>query len=525
MEAETEDSNVVVIINDDGSRSMRWKGKGKARATEPAIEHYDIDFNCTFGYEKNNTAGFFKNVSFQDCLFQDANSQHCTFINITFDDCNFENTLFANIYLKDVRFIGCDFLGNTWMYDRLENSDIEPHNLHELFPKKSKMGSGLPSECLDADFLQMQLALTDGSYVQLDEAFAQRLQLEENNKPFASSGRKIRDGEAIGGTKRRKWTSYISTGPTGGPAIGEKAHQGIHAGTVTGFDEYGFPLVENLYFPSQATTGREIVGVTSDPVAEQDKVSAAALTIDEGPRKVWEAGIIRGDKLTEGNEEPTRYHTASSSCTSTAQHQRRECMLVCVCKEVEGNHVAAATTPTKDTAIVRKTKTVVSSIPYRSKTSVPHSKLACQVRREREAAQAAEVANINKQSANRAQPPAEVARIAAWKTETLAAQSRDAARLQDRARVCLTQFVSRPKLKSEETESADDEKWKGSASVPRVFGQSEAGDKVPATPTTATQASTGSTAASTSRGVPATTHAGPSAVTKTVGKGDGWESE
>ncbi|TKA63659.1 hypothetical protein B0A55_10584 [Friedmanniomyces simplex] len=429
MEAETKDSNVVVIINEDGSRSMKWKGKGKAGATEPAIEHYDIDFNCTFGFDKNNTVGFFKN-----------------------------KTLFANIYLKDVRFIGCDFLGNTWMYDRLENGEIEPPNLHELFPKKSKMGNGVPSECLDAGFLQMQLALTDGLYVQLDEALAQRLQLEENSKPFAHSGRKTGDGEAIGGTKRRKWTYYISTGPTGGPAIGEKAHQGIDAGVVTGFDKYGFPLVENLYLPSKASTESEMVNVemvnvTSDSVAEAEEVPAAAMTIGEGPRKVWNAGIIRGDKLTEGNEEPSRYHTASSSCTSTAQHQRRECMLVCVCKEVEGNHVAAATTPTKDTAIVRKTTTVVPSIPYRSKTSVPHFKLACQVRREREAAKATEVANTKKQSANRIQPLAEVKRIAAWNTEALAAQSREAARLQDRVRVCLTEFVLRPKLNSEETES------------------------------------------------------------------------
>ncbi|KAK0934415.1 hypothetical protein LTR29_014006 [Friedmanniomyces endolithicus] len=359
-------------VHNDHNFGMKWKGKGKARATEPAIEYYDIHFKLTSGFEEKNTVGFYKNVKFNGCVLEDASFQYCTFVNVTFDNCNFEKTLFANVYLKDVQFTECNFNGNTWMYDRLESRKIGPGNLSELFPTKSKSGSGVPSECLDAGFLQMQLALTDGSYVQLDETLAKQLQDEENSKPQALSkvpDLKIESGVASGGHDRQTWTKGISRG---GPAIGERAHLGYDAGIVTGFDENGYPLVENPYFPSETSIERALAATAS----------------------------------------------ISSASTSTPQHHPPQRQLIRA-------HNAA------ETAAPAPPPAPIPAAPQPPRARVPHFKLACEERREREAAEAADVATFL-QSTARMQSAAEVARIAAWNAGTVAAQAQCAARLRDR---------------------------------------------------------------------------------------------
>jgi len=78
-----------------------------------AIEYYDITFNLTSGFDEKNTVGFYTNVKFNECVLDDAKFQYCTFVNVTFDKCNFKKTLFANVYLNDVHFTRCDFIGNT----------------------------------------------------------------------------------------------------------------------------------------------------------------------------------------------------------------------------------------------------------------------------------------------------------------------------------------------------------------------------------------------------------------------------
>ncbi|KAK0898905.1 hypothetical protein LTR57_021381 [Friedmanniomyces endolithicus] len=359
-------------VNDHHQFGMKWKGKGKARAAEPAIEHYDIEVSLTSGFEEKNTVGFYKNVKFNECVLEDASFQYCTFVNVCFDKCNFEKTLFANVYLKDVQFTGCNFNGNTWMYDRLESRKIGPGNLSELFPTKSKTGSGVPSECLDAGFLQMQLALTDGSYVQLDETLAKQLQDEENSKPHALSqapDSKIESGVASDGNDRQTRKYEISRG---GPAIGERAHLGYDAGIVTGFDENGYPLVENPYFPSETSIERALAATAS----------------------------------------------TSAASTPTAQHHPPQRQLIRI------HNAAETTAPTPPPA-------PIPAAPQPPRARVPHFKLACEERREREAAEAADVAAFV-QSTARVQSAAEVARIAAWNAETVAAQPDLAARLRDR---------------------------------------------------------------------------------------------
>ncbi|KAK0794957.1 hypothetical protein LTR38_009055 [Friedmanniomyces endolithicus] len=343
-------------VNDHHQFGMKWKGKGKARAAEPAIEHYDIEVSLTSGFEEKNTVGFYKNVKFNECVLEDASFQYCTFVNVCFDKCNFEKTLFANVYLKDVQFTGCNFNGNTWMYDRLESRKIGPGNLSELFPTKSKTGSGVPSECLDAGFLQMQLALTDGSYVQLDETLAKQLQDEENSKPHALSqapDSKIESGVASDGNDRQTRKYEISRG---GPAIGERAHLGYDAGIVTGFDENG------------ARAGSHCIHLR-------------------------------------GIDPP-------------AQHHPPQRQLIRI------HNAAETTAPTPPPA-------PIPAAPQPPRARVPHFKLACEERREREAAEAADVAAFV-QSTARVQSAAEVARIAAWNAETVAAQPDLAARLRDR---------------------------------------------------------------------------------------------
>ncbi|KAK0903446.1 hypothetical protein LTR57_019178 [Friedmanniomyces endolithicus] len=361
-------------VDNDGNVGVKRKGKGKARAIGSAIEYYDITFNLTSGFDEKNTVGFYTNVKFNECVLDDAKFQYCTFVNVTFDKCNFKKTLFANVYLNDVHFTRYDFIGNTWMYDRLENSQIGADELLEIFPTKSKMGGGVPSECLDAGFLQIQLALTDGSHVQLDEALAQQLQDEEISKPHALSKvteSKVGGEAASGGNERQTWTYEISRG---GPAIGERAHLGFDAGIVTGFDENGYPLVENPYFPSETTIARALAGAA--PI--------------------------------------------SSASNATAQHPPPPRQLVRV------HHGAEITAP------AAAPPAIIPATPHPPRARVPHFKLACEERREREAAEAADVAAF-RQSAERVQSAAQVARIAAWNAETVAERALFAARLRERA--------------------------------------------------------------------------------------------
>ncbi|KAK0277261.1 hypothetical protein LTR54_016292 [Friedmanniomyces endolithicus] len=368
-------------VEEERNFGMKWKGKGKARAAEPAIEHYDIEASLTSGFEEKNTVGFYKNVKFNECVLDDASFQYCTLIDVTFEDCNFEKTVFANIHLKDMHFVDCNFLGNTWMYDRLESCKIGPSNLSELFPTKSKMGSGVPSECLDAGFLQTQLALTDGSYIQLDETLAKQLQDEENSKPHALSqtpDSKSESGGASDGNERQSWKYEISRG---GPAIGERAHLGHDAGIVTGFDENGYPLVENPYFLSETSIERALAATAS----------------------------------------------ISSASTSTPQHHPPQRQLIRVYHGAEITAPAATPAP-------------IPATPQPPRARIPHFKLACEERREREAAEAADVAAFV-QSTARVQSAAEVARIAAWNAETVAGQPDLAARLRDRASGRVTRVV------------------------------------------------------------------------------------
>ncbi|KAK1810284.1 hypothetical protein LTR12_015348 [Friedmanniomyces endolithicus] len=368
-------------VEEERNFGMKWKGKGKARAAEPAIEHYDIEVSLTSRFEEKNTVGFYKNVKFNECVLEDASFQYCTFVNVTFDKCNFEKTLFANVYLKDVHFTGCEFIGNTWMYDRLENSQIGADEMHQLFPTKSKTGSGVPLECLDAGFLQMQLVLTDAPQVQPDEALAKQLQDEENSKLYALSKvaeSKVGSEVASGGNDRQTWKYEISRG---GPAIGERAHLGYDAGIVTGFDENGYPPVENLYFPSETSIERALAATAS----------------------------------------------ISSASTSTPQHHPPQRQLIRI------HNAAETTAPTPPPA-------PIPAAPQPPRARVPHFKLACEERREREAAEAADVAAFL-QSTARMQSAAEVARIAAWNAETVAGQPDFAARLRDRASGRVTRAV------------------------------------------------------------------------------------
>ncbi|KAK1064301.1 hypothetical protein LTR74_008778 [Friedmanniomyces endolithicus] len=407
-------------IDDDRNFGTKWKGKGKARATEPAIEYYDITFNLTSGFGEKNTVGFYKNVKFRGCVLDDAKFQYCTFVNVTFDNCKFEKTLFANVYLKDIHFTRCDFIGNTWVYDRFENGQIGAQDLHELFPTKLKQGGGVPSECLDAGFLQKQLALTDKPPVQLDEALAKQLQNEENSKPYAlSHAPDLRTGvEGVGdGSGRQTWTHGTSQG---GPAIGERAHLGFDAGIVTGFDENGYPLVENPYFPSETSIERALADAAS----------------------------------------------ISSASNATAQHPPPPRQLVRV------SHAAESTAPAAPPAPIPAT-------PQPPKARIPHFKLACEERREREAAEAADIAAF-RQSAVRVRSAAQVARIAAWNAETVAERARFAARLRERASGGVAREV--PLLAGEGVVAAGGDVGAASAS------------------------------------------GGPSAG-ETAGKGDGWESE
>ncbi|KAK0787257.1 hypothetical protein LTR91_008702 [Friedmanniomyces endolithicus] len=448
MDAKKEDGRVEgglaeggygkVAVDDDHQFGMKWKGKRKARATEPAIEYYDMKFSLTSGFEEKNTVGFYKNVKFNECVLEDASFQYCTFVNVTFDDCKFEKTLFANVYLKDVHFVDCKFLGHAWMYDRLESRKIGPGIMSELFPTKSKMGSGVPSECLDAGSLQMQLAVTDGSYVQFDKVLAPRLQDEENSKPSLSepSNSRPRSGVARGGDDRQTWKYEISKG---GPATGERAHLGFDAGIVTGYDEHGYPLVENPYFPSETSI---------DSAAAHGQDPSALL---EGTASI------------------------SSASGSTAQHHAPQRQLIRVYSGAESDAAAARPAP-------------IPATPQPPKARVPHFKLACEERREREAAEAADVAAFVQRTA-RVQSAAELARIAAWNAETVAAQAQFAARLRDRASGRVTRVVP----------------------LPAGEGVLIAGGDV--------------VAASASGGASVGGCAENPAARKTAGKGDGWESE
>ncbi|KAK3651120.1 hypothetical protein LTR56_005884 [Elasticomyces elasticus] len=229
-------------------------GRGKGRATEPTFEYYDIEEADTFSFGETTIRGFYKNVTFSDCMRQDTSFNCCTFINVIFENCTFKDTNFLNLYLKDVSFIGIEFHENTWMNDRLEQVTVTIENLKSVFPKQSQVGCSVPFEVIDAEFLQMQLALTDDTYIQLDEDLARRLQFEDDSQPVPH------------------------VPEDGGPVVGKKAHNGPDAAIVTGYDKHGFAIVEHPSFPSWLPTTVETVDISGGiPTTRTEGHSAAIM--------------------------------------------------------------------------------------------------------------------------------------------------------------------------------------------------------------------------------------------------------
>ncbi|KAK5674891.1 hypothetical protein LTS10_012303 [Elasticomyces elasticus] len=278
-------------------------GKGKGRAIEPAFEYYDIEESDTFAFGEKTVCGFYKNVTFNDCIRQDTNFNCCTFINVTFENCTFKDTNFLNLYLRDVSFTGIEFDENTWMNDRLEHGTVTVENFKTIFPKQSQVGCIVPFEVIDADFLQMQLALTDDSYIQLDEDLARRLQFEEDSQPVPH------------------------VPEDGGPAVGKKAHNGQDAAIVTGYDKHGFATVEHPSFPSWLPTTVETVDISGGiPTTRTEGHSAAIMR--NMMHKEKEAGSVnRPTKTAASDQQPTAVDFSSSSTTDEALPPHLRCAM------------------------------------------------------------------------------------------------------------------------------------------------------------------------------------------------------
>ncbi|KAK3628564.1 hypothetical protein LTR56_018507 [Elasticomyces elasticus] len=387
------------------ARPSSGGGKGKGRAIEPAFEYYDIEESDTFAFGEKTICGFYKNVTFNDCIRQDTNFKCCTFINVTFENCTFKDTNFLNLYLRDVSFTGIEFDENTWMNDRLEHGTVTVENFKTIFPKQSQVGCIVPFEVIDADFLQMQLALTDDSYIQLDEDLARRLQFEEDSQPVPH--------------RPCRWT---------------KAHGGYDAGVVTGVDKHGFPKVEHPSFSSWAPTSVETIDISGGiPTTRTEGHSAVIMrnmmhkekeaqpaetitlskqsTSDEtlpphvrcamAKRRVRDAARALGDQST-----------VDSSSSSAKNHGTGNSRLV--------NNVAAPSltrqVDTNSGSALKQHDGKVRGGETPKVSPSRHFRLGYQERRDKEVASAAKL-----QATARVQSEEEVARIAAWNHATLAA--------------------------------------------------------------------------------------------------------
>ncbi|KAK3114234.1 hypothetical protein LTR53_007663 [Teratosphaeriaceae sp. CCFEE 6253] len=452
-------------------KSSSCKEKGKDKVTETALEFYDVKQCDTYGVDDDTATGFFANVRFDGCVLVETRFEDCVFVNVTFEKCTFSDTIFAGLYLKDVTFTGCTFDGHKWMSDELEGAFIAKHDLSNFFPFPVKLGSGIPRHATNVEWLEMQrsLALNDGSHKELDEAFARRLQLEEDEKwPSSEHGttnsqadHSIDDGKTRGKKARKVWIDHWNADPfrnaaDRGPAVGENAHTGSNAGLVLGFDRHGFPIVEHPSFPS--------VHLPEDMTSQPPSTQSAPIHAE--PSTVSEEHDI-----------------SSASPTGVGEERRRETLVPSTPSKATASDPPPASsaaahggssTATREngTPNARHEKTSSSSFSTKSKNGVPHFQLDFVQRREQEAAEAAGGASFSDLDAVHRQAPSagnnfssgseSAASINAVVEEDHQHRLLDLEEFQrNRARECLTLFVSAPKdgknCGAAQTKSADAE--------------------------------------------------------------------